>query len=100
MGKYEAAVEYFGRAAALSPQFSFATANRCVAMFAAGRVNEALREMRAVLRRYPDFPDTRAALTAALWSIGKEVEAETNWCGSRWRSEQLRMRLPVIWCVC
>ena len=54
---------------------------RCVALFAAGEVNTSMREMRAVLRKYPDFPDTRAALTAALWSIGKEGEAETNWCG-------------------
>jgi tetratricopeptide (TPR) repeat protein len=79
MGNYGEAADYFARAAALSPVFSFASANRCVALFAAGRVNESMREMRALLRRYPDFPDTRAALTAALWSIGKEVEAETNW---------------------
>lgn len=81
MQNYDAAVDYFGKAAALSPQFSFASANRCVALFAAGRVNESMREMRGILRRYPDFPDTRAALTAALWSVGKEADAETNWCG-------------------
>jgi predicted Zn-dependent protease len=55
---------------------------RCVALFAAGEVNTSIREMRAVLRKYPDFPDTWAALTAALWSIGKEGEAESNWCES------------------
>lgn len=80
MGNYDAAAQYFGRAAGMAPAFSFAAANRCVALFAAGRTNESMREMRAVLRRYPDFPDTRAALTAALWSIGKEAEAESNWC--------------------
>eukprot|EP00892_Ulva_mutabilis_P011591 jgi/Ulvmu1/8804/UM048_0059.1 len=79
MGNYDAAARYFGRAASMAPTFSFASANRCVALFAAGRTNESMREMRAVLRRYPDFPDTRAALTAALWSIGKEAEAESNW---------------------
>ena len=83
MQNWDAAVEYFGKAAALSPQFSFASANRCVALFAAGRVNESMREMRGILRRYPDFPDTRAALTAALWSVGKEADAETNWCVPR-----------------
>jgi Flp pilus assembly protein TadD len=56
---------------------------RCVALFAAGDVSTAMREMRAVLRKYPDFPDTRAALTAALWSIGKEGEAKTNWYVAR-----------------
>jgi predicted Zn-dependent protease len=80
MQKYKNAVEYFGKAAALAPQFSFATANRCVAMFAAGSVNDSMREMRGILRKYPDLPDTRAALTAALWSVGKEADAETQWC--------------------
>lgn len=79
LGNYEAAAKYFQKASNLSPAFSFAAANRCVALFAAGDVNTSMREMRAVLRKYPDFPDTRAALTAALWSIGKEAEAETNW---------------------
>lgn len=89
MGNYDAAAKYFGRAASMAPAFSFAAANRCVALFAAGRTNESMREMRAVLRRYPDFPDTRAALTAALWSIGKEAEAESNWCA--------RCFLPRVW---
>lgn len=60
LGEYSDAVDYFGRAAALSSTFSFATANRCVALFAAGRTDEAVREMRALLRKYPDYPDTRA----------------------------------------
>lgn len=37
------------------------------------------REMRSLLRRYPDFTDMRAALAGALWSIGKEGDAENNW---------------------
>lgn len=35
--------------------------------------------MRTLLRRYPDFPDMRAALAAALWASGKEAEAEGQW---------------------
>lgn len=31
------------------------------------------------MRRYPDFDDMRAALSAALWELGKEGEAETNY---------------------
>lgn len=83
MGNWADAVTYFGKAAALSPQFSFASANQCVALFADGKVDASIRQMRTILRRYPDFPDTRAALTAALWSVGKEADAETNWCGPR-----------------
>jgi hypothetical protein len=37
------------------------------------------REMRTLLRRYPDFPDMRAALAAAQWAAGREGDAETNW---------------------
>ncbi|KXZ41002.1 hypothetical protein GPECTOR_1010g279 [Gonium pectorale] len=35
--------------------------------------------MRSLLRRYPDFADMRAALAGALWAIGKEGEAESQW---------------------
>lgn len=31
------------------------------------------------MRRYPDFPDMRAALAAAQWAAGREGDAETNW---------------------
>ena len=34
---------------------------------------------RTLLRRYPDFPDMRAALTAASWRQGNIAEAENNW---------------------
>lgn len=50
-------------------------------LFELGKKEQAIREMRALLRRYPEFPDVRAALTAALWNVGKEGDAETNWCG-------------------
>ena len=35
--------------------------------------------MRALLRRYPDFADVRAALAAALWADGARAAAETEW---------------------
>ena len=34
---------------------------------------------RNLLRKYPDFPDVRAALAAALWAQGDGGEAEANW---------------------
>lgn len=33
----------------------------------------------ALLRRYPEFPDARAALAAALWEAGLQAEAEQEW---------------------
>lgn len=39
----------------------------------------AKRVMRNLLRKYPDFTDMRAALTAVLWEEGREGEAESEW---------------------
>ncbi|KAF6263949.1 hypothetical protein COO60DRAFT_1488071 [Scenedesmus sp. NREL 46B-D3] len=69
----------FGKAAALAPSFSFAAANHTLALYQLGRTEQAIREMRTLLRRYPDFPDMRAALAAAQWAAGREGDAETNW---------------------
>lgn len=78
------AAEFYGKAATLSPAFSFAAANKALATYQLGEkdpknTDEALREMRNLLRRYPDFPDVRAALAAALWEKGEGGEAESNW---------------------
>lgn len=32
-----------------------------------------------MLRKYPEFPDMRAALAAALWDAGLQAEAEGEW---------------------
>lgn len=34
---------------------------------------------RSLLRKYPTFPDMRAALCAALWEAGLQAEAEAEW---------------------
>lgn len=34
---------------------------------------------RGLLRRYPDFPDMRAALAAAEWGAGLGAKAEADW---------------------
>ncbi|KAK9817700.1 hypothetical protein WJX72_000888 [[Myrmecia] bisecta] len=79
LGRWKEAVEYYGKAAVLAPAFSFAVANRALAMYQLGQTNESIREMRTLLRRYPDFDDMRAALAAALWEADKLGDAETNW---------------------
>lgn len=73
------AADYYGKAASMAPAFAFAAANKSLALYQLGQTNESMREMRSLLRRYPDFPDMRAALTAALWDIGKGGDAETNY---------------------
>mmetsp|Transcript_10578 Transcript_10578/g.15784 ORF Transcript_10578/g.15784 Transcript_10578/m.15784 type:complete len:129 (+) Transcript_10578:651-1037(+) len=77
--RYDKAVQYYSQAVALAPEFSFAQANRAVAMYASGDKSGATRQMRALLRRYPDFDDMRAALVASLWSQGLTDNAQTEW---------------------
>lgn len=48
MGKFDEAANYYQRAIQLAPAFSFAIANRSLALYAGGKTNEAMREMRCV----------------------------------------------------
>lgn len=79
LGRWKDAEQYYGRAASLAPSFSFAAANRALALYQLGETEASIREMRTLLRRYMDFPDMRAALAAALWGSGREADAENNW---------------------
>lgn len=90
-GEYRRAAAQYTRASQLSPQFAFAAANAAIARYASGEEDAAMREMRALLRRYAAFDDVRAALAAALWRQGKEGEAETQWS----RVEDARYKDPT-----
>lgn len=45
-GDWGEAAEYYGRAAQLAPAFSFALANRALALYQLGQDNRAIKEMR------------------------------------------------------
>ena len=77
---YREAAESFGKAVTLAPSFSFAAANRAVALFAAGDDDSAaLKELRRLNRRFPNFDEARAAAAGILWSSGDRAEAEGEW---------------------
>lgn len=76
---WEEAVKYYHKATELAPNYAFASANESLALYQLGRKQEALTKMRNLVRKYPMFPDMRAALTAVLWEEGKQGEAESNW---------------------
>ncbi|CAG9460596.1 unnamed protein product [Pedinophyceae sp. YPF-701] len=80
-GDYESAVDFYGKAVALTgpADFAFASANLALATYETGRRNQAVKQMRALLRRFPEFTDMRAALVAALWRDGLEGQAEAEW---------------------
>jgi tetratricopeptide (TPR) repeat protein len=78
-GDWEAAKADFSQAAQLSPGFSMPNLNYAMAQFQLGDRENALRQMRSLVRRYPTAADPRAALTAMLWDKGLRGEAESNW---------------------
>jgi tetratricopeptide (TPR) repeat protein len=80
-GDWRGARDCFGRAAELAPRnaFAFAAAQRALADFQLGERAACVRDLRALLRRFADFDDARAALAAALWAQGDEAAAEGEW---------------------
>lgn len=79
LGRWSEAAEYYRKASSLSPDYAFSSNNYALAQFQTGDQTAAVRLLRSVLRRYPDFDDARAGLAACLWSLGLYEDAETNW---------------------
>lgn len=61
--KWAESAGYYQKAMQLAPAFSFAGANRTLALYAGGQTNEAMREMRYRLNLY--FPAVHIAVGAA-----------------------------------
>lgn len=78
-GLYADAVKWFTEASRSSSSFAFSLCNRACALFASGERSQALRDIRGILRRYPEFDDARAALVAMLWADSFYSEAESQW---------------------
>lgn len=79
LGDWGAALQDYGRAAEMAPDYAFARANYALALYQLDRQEESLKEIRNLVRRYPKFPDMRAALSVGLWVKGRRGEAESNW---------------------
>jgi tetratricopeptide (TPR) repeat protein len=77
--KWQEALEDYEKAVAIAPNFSLARANAALVTYQLGNNTEATRQLRNLVRKYPMFPDVRAAITAVLWVQGKQGEAESNW---------------------
>lgn len=78
-GNWQAAIADYKQAADLDPNFALARVNYGLALYQAERFDEALKVLRGVVRKYPNFPDARAALTAGLWAQNQQGEAESQW---------------------
>ena len=81
-GDWESAETLYGRAAEARPGFAMARSSRALALYQLEAFDEAEREMRNLIRRYPMFADARAGLSALLWIRGSKGEAESNWAAA------------------
>ena len=77
--KWQAALDDYQEAASLAPTFPMARGNASLVQYQLGDRDEAIRNMRNLVRKYPMYSDMRAALAATLWVEGKQGEAESNW---------------------
>jgi tetratricopeptide (TPR) repeat protein len=78
-GNWQQALQDYQKATELAPNFAFASANAALTLYQLGESERALQKIRNLVRKYPLFPDMRAALTAILWTKGQQGEAESNW---------------------
>ena len=69
----------FDKAFLAKPDFVMARSSKALACYQLNQFDEAEKELRAVIRKYPLFADSRAALSALLWRQGFTGEAESHW---------------------
>lgn len=79
LGQWEDAIADYKKAFETAPNFAFAGANYAISLYQVGKTEDAIRTMKNLVRKYPMFPDMRAALSAVLWVQGNQGEAESNW---------------------
>lgn len=78
-GEWELAIADYQAAITLQPSFSLAYGNYALALYQTDETQSAIQLMKSLVRKYPNFADMRAALTAVLWEQGQRGEAESNW---------------------
>jgi len=79
LGRWDEAIADYQTAMRVNSRFSTAFGNNAIALYQVGKTDEAIKAMKNILRKYPNYTDVRAALTAALWANKKAGEAESNW---------------------
>ena len=77
--EWEKARDLFAKAALYNPGFAMARSSMALADYQLGNIDESEKELKKLIRRYPNFADARAALTALNWSKGEYGNAESNW---------------------
>lgn len=83
LGKWDEAIADYQIAMKVNSRFSTSFGNNAIALYEVGtrdgNTDSAIKAMKNILRKYPNYTDVRAALVAALWANKKQGEAESNW---------------------
>lgn len=76
------AADLYSQAALARPGFAMARSSEAMARYQLEQFEQAERELRNLIRRYPMFADARAGLSALLWKQGQGGEAESHWAAA------------------
>ena len=79
LSNWKKARDLFSKAAKYNPGFAMARSSMALADYQLGNIDQSEIELKKLIRRYPNFADARAALTALNWSRGYSGQAESNW---------------------
>tara|TARA_B100000700_G_C14977262_1_gene824513 strand:- start:838 stop:1647 length:810 start_codon:yes stop_codon:yes gene_type:complete len=81
-GEWNEAEILFQKASLNKADFAIARSSHALVMYELGKFDEAEKELRKVIRKYPMLADSRAALSALLWREGNAGEAESHWAAA------------------
>lgn len=82
-GDWMSALKDYETSITIQPSFSLGYANYGIALFEIGDQTKSLQVLKSLARKYPNYADVRAALTAALWETGNWGEAESQWVAAQ-----------------
>jgi len=82
-GNWREALADYEHSIEINPAFSLGYTNYALALYQVGDAVKSLQILRSLVRKYPNFADARATLTAVLWEAGNQGEAESQWVAAR-----------------
>lgn len=79
LGNWNRVIADYQKATEINPEFLWIKANQALELYETGKKENAITMMKNIVRKYPQFADMRAALTAAYWANGQLGEAKSHW---------------------
>ncbi len=82
----------FNAALLSRPDFAMARSSKALISYQLNQLDDAEKELRFLIRKYPMFADSRAALSALLWKKGYLGEAESHWAAASGLDSRYRQK--------